>query len=912
MIDDARDPDVLLSRLQEQEILSKRGQLKIFFGAMAGVGKTYSMLESAKKLQTDGVDVVIGVVETHGRKETIALLDGFEILAPCKMDYRGAVFSEFDIDAALKRQPDLILVDELAHTNIQGSRHPKRWQDVEELLNAGIDVYTTLNVQHVESLNDIVQQITKIPIRERVPDSFLEQAYEIELIDLPPDELIERMREGKVYFPEQASRALDNFFRKGNLIALRELALRTTAERVDAQMEHYRETHKINELWPTTDRILVCVSPSPLSVKLVRAAKRMSSKMRSEWIVAYVERGAEASLSAQDKDRVLQTLRLAEQLGAETVRLTGNKVSEELIRYARQTNVAKIIVGKPARPRWREIVFGSVVDELIRLSGAIDIYVITGDESPLPSSSSSKFSPISKSSDYVAAFIIIACATVIARSMFNYFELSNVAMVYMLGVVITAIRYRRGPAILASVVSVAAFDFFFVPPTLTFAVSDTQYIVTFMVMLTVALVISTLTAQVKQQAEAARVRERRTASLYSMSRHLSSTADLDDLIESGLDHLAEEFESEVAILFPDDAGKMHPYEYSRSKRLLAKPDEGVSQWTFKNGQTAGLGTNTLHSAKAIYMPLKGSERVIGVMALSPNNPDKFQQPEQLHLLETFVNQMAIACERAFLTQENEQSRLLIKTEQLRNSLLSSVSHDLRTPLATITGAASSIIEGSNDLNVQSCREMAKEIYHEGNRLNRLVKNLLDMTRLQEGSLQVKKEFYPVDELIGAALSAVDSQLAGRKVNTQIAKGAASEILVPVDPVLFQQVLVNLLENAIKYSPENSSIDISARLEGNSIDIVIADRGPGISGEKRDLVFKKFYRADPQTSSGAGLGLAICLGIMDAHEGKIWVEDRQGGGAQFHCSLPGAEQFSNELNSPPSNESQITIPSEQRL
>ncbi len=884
MNEDLRDPDLLLSRLQEQEILSKRGRLKIFFGAMAGVGKTYTMLESAKALQDNGVDVVIGVVETHGRKETIALLDGFEILAPNKIEYRNTLFSEFDIDAALKRKPDLILIDELAHTNIQGSRHPKRWQDVDELLNAGIDVYTTLNVQHVESLNDIVQQITKIPIRERVPDSFIEKADEIELVDLPPDELIERMKEGKVYFPEQATRALENFFRKGNLIALRELALRTTAERVDAQMEQYRESNRIHEPWPTADRILVCISPSPLSIKLVRAAKRMASKMRSQWVVAYVEKGAESSLSAPEKDRVLQTLRLAEQLGAETVRLSGSKVSEELIRYARQSNVAKIIVGKPARPRWREIIFGSVVDELIRLSGVIDIYVITGDETPLSTNASTRITPISRSSDYIAAVLIVAIATLIARSMFNYFELSNVAMVYMLGVVVTATRYRRGPAIVASILSVAAFDFFFVPPVLTFAVSDTQYLVTFLVMFTVALVISTLTAQVKQQAEAARIRERRTASLYSLSRHLSSTADLDDLIETGLDHLAEEFEADVAILFPAETGRMAAYELSRGRHLLKTPDEGVAQWSFKNGQIAGLGTNTLHSAKAIYVPLKGSEQVIGVMALCPRHPEKLQNPEQLHLLETFVNQMAIACERAFLSQENEQSRLQIRTEQLRNSLLSSVSHDLRTPLATITGAASSIIEGSEDLDIQNCKDMAEEIYREGNRLNRLVKNLLDMTRLQEGSLKLKKELYPIDDLIGAALCAVESQFAGRNVNVDISK-ASNEILVSVDPVLFQQVLVNLLENAIKYTPEQSPIDIEASQDDEFVDIIISDHGPGISAEKRELIFKKFYRDNPQASSGAGLGLAICTGIMEAHQGRIWVEDRPGGGARFHCQLP---------------------------
>lgn len=894
-----RDPELLLSRLQEEEQLAKRGRLKIFFGAMAGVGKTYSMLESARALQRSGLDVVIGVVETHGRKDTEALLAGFEILPLKKIDYRGTTVSELDLDAALSRKPELILVDELAHTNAPSSRHPKRWQDVEELLNEGIDVYTTLNVQHVESLNDVVQQITKIPIRERVPDSFIERAHEIELVDLTPDELIERLKKGKVYFPEQASKALENFFRRGNLIALRELALRVTAERVDAQMDQYRQVHRIHDPWPASDRILVCVSPSPLSIKLVRAAKRMATRMRSEWIVAYVERPSEKQLSGSEADRILQTLRLAEQLGAETIRLTGARVSEELIRYARQSNVAKIIIGKPLRPRWQEIVFGSVVDELIRQSGIIDVYVISGDETPSSSNYSGRFKSSSRFSDYMAAMVIVAIATVVARLMFGFFELSNVAMVYMLGVVITATRYRRGPAIAASIVSVAAFDFFFVPPVLTFAVTDTQYVVTFLVMLTVALVISTLTAQVKQQAENARIRERRTASLYSLSRHLSSTAEFDDLIETGLNQIADEFESSTAILFPNDTGKVTTHASSRSKRSLADPDEGVAQWSFKNGQIAGLGTNTLHSAKAIYVPLKGAEQIIGVVALRPDNAEKFQNPEQLHLLETFVNQMAIACERAFLTQENERNHVQIKTEQLRNSLLSSVSHDLRTPLATITGAASSIIEGSEELDLQSCKEMAAEIYHEAERLNRLVKNLLDMTRIQEGNLVITKEPYPADELIGSALSAVEPQLGAREVRIKIDAANPEDLCVPVDPVLFQQVLVNLLENAIKYTPEKSPIDIEAK---RSVDgffhLIVSDRGPGISDKNKDMIFKKFYRGDPQNVSGSGLGLAICTGIIEAHNGRIWVENRDGGGASFHCQLPSYDSLNPKDNQLP--------------
>ena len=881
MEDDRRDPDVFLSRAREEEADRERGRLKIFFGAVAGVGKTYSMLETARKLKKDGLDVLVGYVETHGRADTEALLEGLEILPRVEYLHRGAKLQEFDLDAVLKRKPDIVLVDELAHSNVPGSRHTKRWQDIEELLNAGIDVFTTLNVQHIESVNDVVEHITMVPIRERVPDSFLERASDFELIDLPPDELIARMKEGKVYFPEQARGALENFFRKGNLIALREMALRITADRVDAQMDQYRRSHSIKEPWPTTDRILVCISSSPLSVKLVRAAKRMAGQMKSKWTCVYVETPSQLELSAVDKDRVIQTLRLAEQLGAETTKLSGNRVSEELVRFARQTNVAKIIIGKPARPRWREILFGSVVDELIRLSGVIDVYVITGDQSSLPTGVRVR-RPVSRPSGYFIGALIVAVVTSAGRLVFDYISITNVAMVYMLGVVIVAIKCGRGPAIFASILSVAAFDFFFVPPVFTFAVTDTEYIVTFIVMLTVALVISTLTARVKQQAESAYLRERRTASLYSMSRDLSSTIDLSDLVQAGLKHMADEFDSKVAILFPNETGNLAVYAVGSGTQALTDLDEGVAQWAFKNGQVAGICTNTLPAAKAIYAPLNGSKSAIGVIAVCPASAERFYAPDQLHLLETFSNQMAIACERAFLSNENEKNRLQMRTDQLRSSLLKCVSHDLRTPLATIAGAASSIVEGSSSITVESCKSMAREIYAESARLTRLVKNLLDMTRVQSGTLSLNKELIPIDDLIGSALSAVENQLAGRPVKIDISPDLP---MVSVDPVLIQQVFVNLLENAIKYTPAQSEIEITACVSNNNMEIDFADNGPGIGKANMELIFREFYQERSEMSSGVGLGLAICRGICEAHGAKLIAENRNTGGALFRFILP---------------------------
>ncbi|CAN5307508.1 DUF4118 domain-containing protein [soil metagenome] len=915
MIDSRPDPKQLLRQLQEDEAVSGRGRLKIFFGAVAGVGKTYSMLSAARKLKEEGLDVVVGCVETHGRAETAAILEGLEIIERRKVEYKGAVLDELDIDYAIARKPQLILIDELAHTNAPGSRHAKRWQDVMEILASGIDVYTTVNVQHVESLHDIVSQITGIRVQERVPDSLLESASELELVDLPPDELIQRLKDGKIYLSERAQSALSNFFRKGNLIALRELALRFTAEHVDGEMHKYRRAHSINDLWPTTERMLVCVSNSPLSIRLVRATKRMAVALRAKWYVAFVETPNYLSLPESEKARVIQTLRLAEQLGAETLELSGESVSEALIGWAQDNNVTKIVIGKPAQSRWMEKLRGTIVDEIVRKSGAIDVYVITGD-AQLPTATAKRhIAPSHKPMSYVWSALVVAICTAVAALMNGHFELSNLIMIYMLGVVIVATRYGRAPAAVASIVSVACFDFFFVPPFYTFAVSDTQYLVTFAVMLTVALIISTLTARIRQQAESARQRERRTATLYSISRDLSSSINLDDLIVVGLKHSAETFDSKVALFFPDWNGNLELAARPDMACYLSDADPGAATWAYKNKQPSGLSTNTLPGAAALYIPLIGPQRVIGVLAIKPSLLDRFQAPEQLHLLETFANQMAIAFERAQLAEENERARLQVKSEQLRNSLLSSVSHDLRTPLATITGAASSIIEGSSDMTIDKCKAMADEIFHESARLNRLVSNLLDMTRVQSGNLQVTREWCPVDEIIGSALSHLDSRLEGRTVKVMIAPDLP---LVPVDSILIQQVLVNLIENALKYTLPGSDLVLRASLleqpNEQAVQIEVADRGPGIASENHKRVFEKFFRqkqagptepTEPTESTesteqaeqlemaiekrsespGVGLGLAICSGIVEAHGGKIWVQNRPGGGAVFKFFLP---------------------------
>jgi len=876
------NPDALLKRVQEEETLAARGKLKIFFGATAGVGKTYAMLEAAHEQKHEGVDVVAGVVVTHGRIETEALMDGLETLPPRVVHHQGVQIVEFDLDAALARHPTLILIDELAHTNAPGSRHTKRWQDVEELLAAGIHVYTTINVQHLESLNDVVAQITGIRVRETVPDSALERADDVELIDLPPDDLLQRLKEGKVYMPDQARHALDNFFRKGNLIALRELALRRTAERVDQQMEVYRRDHAVVKTWPAGETLMVCVNLNPRGIRLVRAARSMAAGLHAKWIAVYIQTSRHLRLSEDERSPVFQTLRLAEQLGAEAVTLTGEHVSQELLEYARSRNVTKIIVGKPIRSRWKQWLFGSVVNDLVQRSGDIDVYVITAEAGESRPRLAHILQRTSRPSSYGNAGLAVGACTAISSFMFPYFSVANLIMLYLLGVVIVATQWGRGPSIFASVLSVAAFDFFFIPPFFTFAVSDIEYVWTFGVMLAVAVLISSLAAKTKQQAEAARYVERRTGVLYAMSRDLATHRGVDKLTDVACRHLHTVFESQVAVFLPDDSCRV---ALQRSQQLFFEinPKEaGVAQWVFDHKERAGLGTNTLPGATALYLPLLASRGPIGVVALRPAHPSHLLNPEQIHLLETFANQVALAIERARLTEESQQAHVQAATERMRSAILSSVSHDLRTPLATITGAASSLLKEGEHYDGTARRQLVQAIYEEGHRLDRLLKNLIDMTRLEAGSLQLKKERHPVEEVIGSALQRLERRLEPYRIVTHLPENLS---MIPMDAILIEQVFINLLDNAMAYGPPDGTIDISVMPNNGMIVCEIADRGPGVQPGDEQRVFEKFYRGTPKREGGLGLGLTICQGIIEAHGGRIWAENRPDGGAVFRFTLP---------------------------
>ena len=882
-MDDLRpNPDTLLEKVQKEESERGRGKLKIFFGATAGVGKTYAMLAAGQQKKGETIDVVVGYVETHNRKETEKLLEGLEVLPRKVIEYQGKKLEEFDLDAALLRHPAILLVDELAHTNVSASRHKKRWQDVRELLEAGINIYTTVNVQHLESLNDVVSQITGVVMKETVPDFLLDQADEVELIDLPPDDLIQRLREGKVYLPEQASHAIENFFRKGNLIALRELALRRTADRVEEQMETYRMGLGVRAIWPAAEKILVCIGPNPRSVRLIRAARNMAKGLHATWIAAHVEASSKAPLSESDMKRVAEHMRLAESLGAETATISGFRESEEVLNYARTRNVSKIIVGKPTHPRWKDKLFGSFLDEIVRGSGDIDVYVITGDESgPLPRARLSAVKKRPRKTEWIIALLSVAACTVVAAAMFPYFELVDLVMVYLLGVVFTARFVSRNPALLASILSVAALDFFFIPPYYSFAVSDVRHFVTFLVMLIVALLISNLTLQTRQQAEAARLRERRTAALYGLSRDLVRERKKEKLSEIAARHVGDLFKGEVTILTPDDGGKLTQQSAFPVTFSLDQKEFSVAQWVYDHQEPAGYGTDTLPAARALYLPLATSSGKVGVMGIQPQLDSEGFSPAQVHLLESFANQTAMAIERVFLAKRAHQALVQAEKEKLRNTLLGSVSHDLRTPLAAITGAVTALLQKNVRIAPDSKTDLLHTIQEEAEHLNRIIRNVLDMMRLESGGMNPNREWQSLEEMVGIVLNRLDKRLQEHPLTVRIPRELP---LVFCDGLLIEQILMNLLENAIKYTPVNSPLELSARAEEKNLAVTLSDRGPGIPPAQLDTIFEKFARIDKKRE-GVGLGLTICRSIASLHGGKIWAENRPGGGAQFTFTLP---------------------------
>jgi two-component system sensor histidine kinase KdpD len=794
--------------------------------------------------------------------------------------------TELDVDSVLARRPAIVLVDEFAHTNAPGSRHPKRYMDVEEILAAGIDVYTTLNIQHLESLNDVVAQVTGVTVRETIPDRVIDEASEIEVIDLPPDELLIRLQEGKVYIPEQASRAIEKFFRKGNLTALREMSLRRAADRVDDQMRSYMQTRAIPGPWPATERLLVCISPSPLSERLIRSARRLAGELNAEWMVIYVETPQLATIAPEKRERVARILRQAEELGARTsVLVSGGSVtavSRTILEFARKNNISKLVVGKPLRPRWQDLVRGSMVDVLLRMSGDIDVYVVTSSDQPAlpPEENPLKLhSPLTR---YVWSILLVALATAFGFMIGGRLAPTNLVMVYLLIVVIAAIYLGRGPAILTSLLGVAAFDFLFIEPYFTFVVSDTQYFITFIALFVVGLVISQLTARASEQADAAQQREAETSELYALSRDLSVAGDLESILKALAQHVERTFERNTAIFLPESERLATRLV---SEDLKLNEDEiAVADWVYRHGEAAGRHTNTLPAAELRYLPLKTARGVVGVLGVSkPHTSDPDLTPAQRRLMEAFANQGAQAIERVLLVEQSRQIDLLQSTEKLQNALLNSISHDLRTPLVSITGALTSLDEQSEALKEEDQKNLIVTAREEADRLNRLVGNLLSMTRIESGAIKLHLEPGDVQDVIGTALDQLGKRIADRKVQVSVPDDFP---LIPMDFTLMVQVLVNVLENAVKYSPSYSVIEVSAELADAMARLSIADRGEGIPPEDLTRIFDKFYRVQrPESVSGTGLGLSISKGIVEAHRGTIRAHGRENGGTIIVIELP---------------------------
>jgi len=882
MNDKRQDPEELLKKVQEEELQASRGKLKIYLGAAPGVGKTYTMLQDAIAKRKQGTDIVVGVVESHGRKDIENLLEGLEILPKQVIEYKGKMLEEFDLDAALKRNPSLILIDEMAHSNVDGLRHAKRWKDIKELLFRGIDVYTTLNVQHIESLNDDVSAIIHAPVKETVPDSMLELADTIELIDLPPEDLLKRLQDGKVYLPEHAELAKENFFRKGNLIALRELALRVTAARVGAQVLLYRQGQGIKHIWSSNEKIMVCVGPGSESLRLIRSACRLATSLQAKWSAVYVD-SPRVRLSEEERNSAIKNLRLAEQLGAETRIISGFDIVVELMNYAREQNITLLMIWKRIRSKWVDIFTSRLADEIVRNSYEINVYIMTGKTSVAEDKQQQSISKTTQLRRvYLITLGLVLAATAISYVLYKYVSAKNLIVPYLVAVTVVSLFGRVWPSVLASILSVIAYSIFFSPNLLTFSITNLEYLSTLVIMILLTQVISHLTILTRRQAESARISERQATALHKLSRQLASTRGVDKLLETGSKYLAEIFNSEIMALLSVD-GKLVIKTKIGTDEILNDKELSIAQWVYDLGQIAGLGTDTLPFSKALYVPLLASQGTMGVLRICPKNQSNLLTPEQMHFLEICANQIALTIEVDHLQEKHKQSELEKEIDHTRSVLLQSVSQDLRAPLASIMLSASNQMQLAHDLDSDRITRIGQSIYSEAEQLSRLINNLLQITYLERDAIKLQKKPASLKELISNVLIASREKLGKIPVYIKVPLEIPD---IPFDNTLLEEVMFNLLDNAIKFAPSDKSIEIYAELSKDQVIVSIDDHGPGIVDDEVNKLFEKFYRGRMLTTKrGLGLGLAICKIIIEAHGGKIWAENREGGGASFKFSLP---------------------------
>ncbi len=866
-------PEALLDAAKQEG----RGRLKIFLGAAPGVGKTYEMLLSAQAKRREGIDVVVGVVEAHGRRDTEALLQGLEVVPRQEVEYKGHSLTEMDLDAILKRRPQLVLVDELAHSNAPGSRHPKRYLDVEELIAAGIDVYTTLNIQHVDSLNDVVARITRIRVRETVPDSILDRADDIEVVDLAPDDLIQRLREGKVYVPQQAERAIRHYFSPGNLTALRELALRQTAQRVDDQLLSHMQAHAISGPWAAGERVLVCVSEASNTSALIRYARRIADRLHAPWTAIYVETARTQRLSDTERDRIAEYLRLAERLGAVTITIPGRKIADEVVAYAEANNITQIVIGKSNRSRWFEMVHGSVVHDLVRRSGSISVHVISAEESePAPPRSVATRAPPRPFGvwPYPGAAAAVGLALGLGEVIGNTVGVQSISLVFLMAVLCVAIAWGLVPALFACLLSVLAYNFFFLPPLYTFTIADPENVVALFFFALVAVIVSNLTAGARRQIVSARARAKTTAELYAFSRKIAGLGTLDDLLWATAYQVSSMLKLHTVLLLPDrETASLTLATGYPPEDVLDEADMAAARWSWEHNRAAGRGSDTLPGGRWLFLPLRTGSGPVGVIGIDRDAPGPLLTPDERRLLDALADQAAVAIERISLARGLAEARVLAETERLRGALLTSISHDLRTPLASILGTVSSLRSYADKYDSTERDELLATLQEEAERLNRFVGNLLDMTRLESGAIELRLDLVDVAEIVGAALEHAGNVLARHRIEVSV---AADLPMVRLDAVLFEQVLFNLLDNAAKYSPPGSRIELRARRDGDVIALEVVDEGPGIPPGDLERVFDKFYRVQAQDRqrAGTGLGLAICRGFVEAQGGQIEARNRR--------------------------------------
>ena len=881
--DNRPSPEALL----EQAARESRGRLKVFLGAAPGVGKTYEMLSVAQAKRREGVDVVIGIVETHGRKDTLQLVEGLEVIARRLVDYKDRSLEEMDLDAILKRRPKLVLVDELAHTNAPGSRHPKRYMDVQELLDAGIDVYTTLNIQHLESLNDVIAKITRIRVRETIPDSVLDRADEVEVIDLTPEDLIQRLKEGKVYLPDQAERAIRNYFAPGNLTALRELALRRTAQQVDEQMVSYMRAHAIAGPWATSDRVLVCINESAAGPALIRHGRRLADRLRAPWTAIHVETARARPTAERDRDNVAEAMRLAERLGGEAVTVVAADVADGVLDYATENNYTHVVLAKSRRSRWVELIRGSVTHALMRRTGDISLHVI--GEQTLQREEPDNRSIAVRQQDldltpYVGSAAMVSVALALGLALDRLFDISNVALVFLTAVLASAVTYGLVPSLFACLLGALSFNFFFLEPYYTFTIADPENVVALFFFIVVAIIASNLTARVRSQAITARQRARTTEDLYQFSRKLAGAVTLDDLLWATAHQVAAMLKVRVVLLLAGEDGLAVRAGYP-PEDMLDEADLAAAQWCWCNNRPAGRGADTLPGAKRLFLPIATGRGAVGVVGLDNDRPGPLLTPDQRRLLDALADQAALAIERARLVAEMDRARVLADTERLRSALLTSISHDLRTPLASILGSVTSLRTYGKTIDDSTQQELIATIQDEAERLNRFIANLLDITRIESGVIKPKIGLVDLSDIIGSALRRAGKMLTNHHVAKQI---AADLPMIELDPVLFEQVLVNLFDNAAKYAPPGSTIGVRALRDDAHVQLELRDEGAGIPPADLERIFDKFYRvqAADRQRAGTGLGLAICRGFIEAMGGTITAANRPDrSGALFVIRLP---------------------------